>query len=256
MQDLRGRVAIVTGVSRRAGIGFAIAKSLAQAGAKLFLQSWSNFDATMPWGAEEKGVVSILDDLAQTGVEIGHLTADFSHPDSAQAIMDTAVQQFGHVDIVVANHAYSVDASLETVDAASFQQHLMVNAVGTFMLAQAHAKQHDGRKGGRFIMMSSGQGISPMEYNIAYAASKAAIEGMTLTLSAAMLKHNIMVNTIDPGATDTGWADADLYEAVRQAHPQKRWGTPEDAARLVTWLVSDEAAWITGQIIRSRGGLG
>lgn len=220
------------------------------------MHSWEKFDAEMPWGAEKDGVASLLEELGQMGVEIGHLSADFSNPESAQAIMDAAVKQFGYVDIVVANHAYSVDATLETIDALGFQKHLTVNAVGTFMLAQALARQADGRKGGRFIMMSSGQSISPMEYNIAYAASKAAIEGMTLTLSAALLKHKIMVNTIDPGATDTGWADGELYEAVRQAHPQKRWGTPDDAARLIRFLVSDEAEWITGQIIRSRGGLG
>lgn len=250
--SLKGRVAVVTGVSRRIGIGFAIAKRLAAAGADLFVQSWSPFDASMPWGADE--LDSVLGELRESG-RVEHLAADFFLPDTAQQVMDAAKETYGHVDILIANHAYSVDAHLHELTAETLDKHLSVNVRGTLLLAKAFAAQHDGRKGGRMVMMTSGQALSPMTETIAYAASKAAIQGITLTLSAELIKRGITVNTIDPGATDTGWANPELYEMVKKQQPLGRWGSPDDAARLIAWLCSDEGEWITGQVIHSRGGL-
>jgi 3-oxoacyl-[acyl-carrier protein] reductase len=250
--NLKGRVALITGVSRRKGIGFAIAKHLAAAGADLFVQSWSPFDEAMPWGADE--IEAILTELREVGT-VKHMAADFFLPDTAQHVVDAAQKVFGHVDILIANHAYSLDAHLHELNADILDRHLSVNVRGTLLLAKAFAAQHDGRNGGRVVMMTSGQAVSPMTETIAYAASKAAIQGITLTLSAELIKRGITVNTIDPGATDTGWASAEIYEQVKAVHPQGRWGNPDDAARLIAWLCSDEAQWITGQVIHSRGGL-
>ena len=102
--------------------------------------------------------------------------------------------------------------------------------------------------------MTSGQYLLPMPGELAYIASKGALHQLTSSLAAHLSARGITVNTIDPGATDTGWATPEVYEGVRAIHPQGRWGTPEDAARLISWLVTDDAAWITGQIIGSRGG--
>jgi 3-oxoacyl-[acyl-carrier protein] reductase len=250
--NLKGRVALVTGVSRRKGIGFAIARHLAAAGAEVFVQSWTAFDASMPWGADE--IDAVLAELREIG-RVEHLAADFLLPDTAQQVVESAQKTFGHIDILVANHAYSVDAHLHELTAETLDRHLSVNVRGTLLLAKAFAAQHDGRRGGRFLMMTSGQEISPMTETIAYAASKAAIQGITFTLSAELIKRGITVNTIDPGATDTGWANPELYEMVKNEQPLGRWGTPDDAARLIAWLCSDDAQWITGQVIHSRGGL-
>lgn len=250
--NLKGRTALVTGVSRRKGIGFAIARHLLQAGADVFIHSWSPFDAAMPWGADE--VTSLLAELREMG-SVEHLSADFLLPDTAQIVVDAAQQAYGHLDILIANHAYSLDSHLHELNAEHIDKHLLVNVRGTLLLAKAFAAQHDGRDGGRVIMMTSGQALSPMTESIAYAASKAAIQGITLTLSAALIKQKITVNTIDPGATDTGWANPELYETVKALQPLGRWGSPDDAARLISWLCSDDAQWITGQVIHSRGGL-
>ncbi|MEP0873542.1 SDR family oxidoreductase [Trichocoleus desertorum AS-A10] len=251
---LTGRVALVTGVSRRKGIGFAIAQQLAMLGADVFIHSFSPFDASQPWGADPDGISAIIEGLQQQGMRIAHAEADLLDCMAPQQLMNAAIQAFGHIDILIANHAYSTMGSLEELTAAEIDKHLQVNVRGTLLLVQAFAAQHDGRSGGRLVLLTSGQHLNPMPGELAYVASKGALHQLTLSLSAHLISRGITVNTVNPGATDTGYASAELYESIRIAHPQGRWGQPEDAARLVGWLVSDEAQWITGQVLNSTGG--
>ncbi|MBD1865516.1 MULTISPECIES: SDR family oxidoreductase [Trichocoleus] len=251
---LTGRVALVTGVSRRKGIGFAIAQQLAMLGADVFIHSFSPFDASQPWGADRDGISAIIKDLQQQGTHIAHAEADLLDCTAPQQLMNAAIQAFGHIDILIANHAYSTMGNLEELTAAEIDKHLQVNVRGTLLLVQAFAAQHDGRLGGRLVLLTSGQHLSPMPGELAYVASKGALHQLTLSLSAHLISRGITVNTVNPGATDTGYASAELYESIRAAHPQGRWGQPEDAARLIGWLVTDEAQWITGQVLNSTGG--
>ena len=251
---LRGRVAVVTGVSRRAGIGFATASRLAALGADLFLHSFAPFDAAQPWGADSAGIAPLLADLRSLGVKAEAVEADFADPDAPHAVMAAAVQAFGHVDILVANHAYSTLGTLEELTAAQIDAHLGVNVRGSLLLTQAFAAQHDGRAGGRVILMTSGQHLHPMPGELAYAASKGALHQLTASLAAHLAPRGITVNTVNPGATDTGYANEELRQAVIAAEPMGRWGRPEDAARLIGWLATDDACWVTGQIINSTGG--
>ena len=114
------------------------------------------------------------------------------------------------------------------------------------------ARHDDSRPGGRVVLMTSGQHLAPMGSEVAYAVSKGALQQATLTLADELVDRGITVNTVNPGPTDTGWGLADLDPAKRM--PFGRWGRPEDAARLVAWLCSDDASWITGQTINSEGG--
>ena len=137
--------------------------------------------------------------------------------------------------------------------------HWAVNTRASILLAQAFAAQHDdSRPGGRIVFMTSGQDLGPMTGEVAYAASKAALASITRTLADQLADRGITLNTVNPGPVDTGYAavadQPDLHEAVRRHFPQGRWGTPDDPARLIAWLVTDEAAWITGQVINSEGG--
>ena len=183
------------------------------------------------------------------------MQADFADPHAPSHVVAAAVRAFGHIDILVGNHAYSTSGTLEELTAEHIDAHLLINVRGSLLLVKEFAAQHENTKpGGRVILFTSGQHLQPMPSELAYIASKGALHQLTTSLAAHLAPRRITVNTIDPGATDTGWATPEMYEAVRASQPQGRWGTPEDAARLTSWLATDDAAWITGQIVNSRGG--
>lgn len=252
---LEGRIAVVTGVSRRAGIGYAVARDLLAAGASVLVHSWSPHDAEQPWGVDPAGDAGIVEALGGEGPRLRHVAADFADPQAPAQVLAAAVESFGAVDIVVANHARSSIQSLTEVTAAELDLTWAVNARASVLLAQAFAAAHDDKRtGGRIVLFTSGQHLAPMSQELPYAISKGAIHQMTLSLSDALIDRGITVNTINPGPVDTGWADPGLAERVGRALPAGRWGRPEDVVRLVRWLVSEDSQWITGQVINSEGG--
>jgi 3-oxoacyl-[acyl-carrier protein] reductase len=201
---LKGRVALITGVSRRGGIGFATAARLASLGADVFIHSCSQYDALQSWGADPGGVEPLIEQLRAHGGRVEHLEADFVVPAAAQRIVEAAVRAFGHIDILVANHAYSRMGALEDLDAHEIDVHLQVNVRASLLLIKEFAAQHDGRPGGRVVLLTSGQHLEPMPGELAYVASKGALHQLTLSLSAHLAPRGITVNTVNPGATDTG----------------------------------------------------
>lgn len=247
-------MALITGVSRRIGIGFAVANRLAQLGADLLIHAYAPYDAQQPWGADPNGPPALVEALRAHGRRVELVEADFADPDAPGRVMAAAVAAYEHVDILVANHAYSTMGALEEVTADQIDRHMAVNVRGSLLLVKEFAAQHDGRPGGRVVLMTSGQHLGPMPGELAYIASKGALHQLTLSLSAHLASRGITVNTVNPGATDTGWAPPEAVEAVRTRHPQGRWGEPDDAARLIAWLATDDARWITGQVINSNGG--
>jgi 3-oxoacyl-[acyl-carrier protein] reductase len=255
---LRGRAALVTGVSRRAGIGYAVARRLAALGASLFLHHYAPHDRDQPWGDDPGGTEAVLagvrSALAATDASIHHLELDLALPEAPARLIEAAAHAVGHLDILVCNHARSGDSPLGTLDAALLDAHWAVNTRSTILLTQAFAARHDGRPGGRVIFMTSGQDLGPMTGEIAYAASKGALASITKTLADQLADQQITLNAVNPGPVDTGYAPPEAHEAVRRHFPQQRWGVPDDPARLIAWLVTDEASWITGQVINSEGG--
>jgi 3-oxoacyl-[acyl-carrier protein] reductase len=255
---LRGRTALVTGVSRRAGIGYAVARRLAALGASLFLHHYAPHDRDQPWGEDAGGaqavVAGVRGALAAADASVHHLELDLALPEAPARLIDAAAGAFGHLDILVCNHARGGDAPLGALDAALLDAHWAVNTRSTILLTQAFAARHDGRPGGRVIFMTSGQDLGPMTGEVAYAASKGALASITKTLADQLADQRITLNAVNPGPVDTGYAPPEAHEAVRRHFPQQRWGVPDDPARLIAWLVTDEAAWITGQVINSEGG--
>jgi 3-oxoacyl-[acyl-carrier protein] reductase len=256
---LRGRAAVVTGVSRRAGIGYAIARRLASLGASLFLQHYAPHDAEQPWGADPDGpaalVAGVADALGDDGGRVHHMELDLAGPAAPALLIDAATAALGQLDILVCNHARSGgDGPLGSLDASMLDAHWAVNARSSILLAQAFAARHDGRAGGRIIFMTSGQNLGPMTGEVGYAASKGALASITLTLADHLADQGITVNTVNPGPVDTGYAPPEVHEAVRRRFPAGRWGSPDDPARLIAWLATDDAGWITGQIINTEGG--
>jgi 3-oxoacyl-[acyl-carrier protein] reductase len=249
------KVAIVTGVSRRIGIGAAIARALAEAGTTVFTTYYRPYDAGMVWGSKDSEAESILDELREMGVQASGVEADLADPAVPAWLIEQVRQTFGPIDILVNNATHDEEAVLEEMDADCLDRHYAVNVRGTLLLCREFARVHDGRPGGRIINMTSGNSFTPMPGNLPYAATKGAIESATLALSAALAPKKITVNAVDPGATDTGWMSDELRQELVEKTPLGRIGSPLDATRLIRFLASDEGEWITGQIIRSRGGL-
>lgn len=253
-RPLAGRVALVTGASRRNAIGAAVARRLAADGARLVIHSWSPHDAEQPWGADPGGAEALVEELHGTGAEAVHVSADFADPLAPREAVALAQSTYGHLDVLVANHARSSDHSLEALTAAEIDTTFAVNARASLLLAQAFAAQHDRRPGGRILLFTSGQYHGAMPGELPYVASKGALHQLTPSLALHLAPRGITVNCIDPGPNDTGYASQEDHDRVAAAVPGGRWGRPQDTARLVAWLVSDEADWITGQVIASDGG--
>lgn len=246
--SLSGRNALVTGVSRRAGIGYSIARLLGEAGAAVFVQGWTQHDAEQPWGSEPGGTQAVAADLGVSFAEV-----DFAEPAAPETVVAAAANALGPLDVLAVNHARRGHGRLAELTAAEIDAFLHENVRAALLLVHEFAARHDdSRAGGRVVLLTSGQHLAPMAGEVAYAVSKGALQQATLTLADELADRSITVNTVNPGPTDTGWGLASRDPA--RAMPSGRWGRPEDAARLVAWLCSDDAAWITGQTINSEGG--
>ncbi len=253
--DLRGRVAVVTGASRPRGIGAAVCRALAAGGADLFFTHWTPFDRTQPAGADEAFPAAFERELRGAGVRCASMALDLGATDAHLRLLDAVAGRLGPPAILVNNAAHSAPGGYAALDAAALDAHYAVNMRGAFLLSAEFARRWPGGAGGRIVFFTSGQSLHPMPDELAYAATKGAIEAFTRSLAAGVAGRGITVNAIDPGATDTGWMTEAIKEELLPRSPLCRLGQPEDAARLVAFLASDAAAWITGQIIHSRGGM-
>jgi 3-oxoacyl-[acyl-carrier protein] reductase len=250
---LARRTVVVTGVGRRAGIGFAIAQRLLADGANVVAHSWSEHDTRQPWGADP--IPAVVAELGGIGPRLRHIEADFADPTQPAAVLDYAVSEFGAIDALIANHARSSPGGLASVTAEDLDAAWAVNARAVVLLTQAYAAQHDDTRGhGRVVLFTSGQHIAPMSDELAYAISKGAVHQMTASLADALADRGITVNTINPGPVDTGWPSVELRERLRGAFPAGRWGRPSDIAAIVRWLLDPDSAWLTGQVIDAEGG--
>jgi 3-oxoacyl-[acyl-carrier protein] reductase len=247
------RIALITGASRRIGIGAATCRALAARGIDIFFTHYSPYDATMPWGVDTGHVAALEEEIRALGVRCFSMEADLTQRDSHLQILDAAEAALGQVSILVNNATYSVNGDYTQLDDAMLDAHYAVNIRGAFMLSVEFARRFTGEHG-RIINLTSGQGLGPMPDELAYASTKGAVEAFTVSLSGDVMSKGITVNAVDPGPTDTGWMDDDLRAFLLPRFPAGRIGQPEDAARLIAFLASEDAAWITGQIIHSNGG--
>jgi 3-oxoacyl-[acyl-carrier protein] reductase len=243
-----GRNALVTGVSRRSGIGFAVARRLLDGGARVFVQGWTPHDAAQPWGADAGGTESVAGELGVPFIE-----ADLGGSDAPARVVSAARAALGPIDVLIVNHARSGLGRLGELMVEEVDAFLHENVRASLLLVKEFAAQHDdSRVGGRVILFTSGQHLAPMSREVAYAVSKGALHQATRTLADELADCGITVNAVNPGPTDTGWGLGE--HDPRRVMPFGRWGEPDDAARLVAWLCSEDARWITGQVIDSEGG--
>jgi 3-oxoacyl-[acyl-carrier protein] reductase len=252
---LTGRTALVTGVSRRRGIGFAVAARLAGLGASVVVHHHTAHDVEQYGAADDvRDLLRELEQRLQPGARMADVSGDLGTDEGPRAVVEAAVASGGHLDVLVCNHAHSGHAvSLRTATAEAFDTHWRVNARASLLLTQSFAEQHDGRRGGRVVWMTSGQGQGPMSDNLAYAVSKAALEGATASVAADLAPANILLNTVNPGPVNTGYLD-DAPDDFLARFPAHRLGRPDDPARLIAWLASDEGDWMVGQVLHTEGG--
>ena len=253
--SLVGKRILVTGVSRPMGIGTAIARTLADAGAIVAAHGYASYDREMQYADKNRSLQEWQTELQKDGRQIHFLKpSDFSLPETPANVIAEASALCGGLDGMVLNHAYSVCKPIGEWTAEHIDLHLQVNVRAAMLLLQEFAAQLPVGTPGAVTLFTSGQARGPMTKEIAYAVSKDAIICLCRQSAAALARRGIRVNCVNPGPTDTGYLSGEAYKAVEQCFPAGRWGTPEDAARLVHFLQSDYASWITGEVISSEGG--
>ncbi|CAN5768306.1 SDR family oxidoreductase [soil metagenome] len=246
--------ALVTGVGRREGIGAAICTELATTGHNIAYSFWSPYDRAAPLGSEKNFGASFEDELRRLDVQAHGIEADLSSETEPAELMRKVRALLGDVTVLVNNAAVSEQGDIRQFDAGMMDRHYAVNVRGMVLLTQAYVDQYSGAFPGRVVNLTSGQSKGPMPDEVAYATSKGAVEAFTLTVYPTLARDGITINAINPGPTDSGWISEELRAELITQFPFGRIGTPQDVAKLVGFLVSDEGGWVTGQIIHSEGG--
>jgi 3-oxoacyl-[acyl-carrier protein] reductase len=231
-------VALVTGVSRAAGIGAAVATALACDGWQVAAAGWRSYDSRKPWGSD-------LEPMASYEVDLSDQYAPGNLVDRVTAAM-------GPLTALVLCHAEAVGSTIADTTVHDFDRHLAVNARATWLLVKAFAAQFHGAAGtGRIVAVSSDDAA----FHLPYGASKGAQERIVQAAAVELANLGITANVVDPGATDTGWMTPEVESAVRGGNLQPRVGQPGDCANLVRFLCSPEGQWVNGQRLRADGGV-
>jgi 3-oxoacyl-[acyl-carrier protein] reductase len=247
MSKLSGKVAVVTGASK--GIGAAIAKALAAEGASVVVN----------YASSKSGADAVVGIIEQAGGKAVSVQGDVSRPAEAKAIIETAIEAFGRLDILVNNSGVYEFSPLADITAAQFHKMFDINVLGVLLTTQAAAK-HLG-EGASVINIGSGVTSLLPPDSAVYTATKGAVDAITGVLAAELGARKIRVNSINPGIVETegthtqGFVGSDFETALVAQTPLGRVGQPEDIADIAVFLASDEARWLTGEKLVAGGGL-
>ena len=247
MSKLTGKVAVVTGASK--GIGAAIAKSLAAEGASVVVN----------YASSKAGADTVVAAITQAGGKAVAVGGDVSKAAEAQGIIDAAIKNYGRLDILVNNSGVYEFSPIEAVTEEQFHRIFNINVLGTILTTQAAVK-HLG-EGGSIINIGSGVSRITPPNSTVYTGTKGALDAITGVLAKELGPRKIRVNSINPGIVETegtvsaGFIGSDFEKDIIGRTPLGRAGKPGDIASVAVFLASDEAAWLTGELIIAGGGL-
>lgn len=243
--SLNGKVAIVSGASR--GIGKAIAMDLASSGASVACLATT-----------VAGAAAVAEELATSGGKAIGLECNIGDSASVEAAFSAVKEQFGEPQILVNNAGVTKDTLLLRMSEEDWDSVLNVNLKGTFLMCRAAAKTMMKARYGRIVNLSSIIGVGGGAGQANYSASKAGIIGLTKSIAKELGSRGVTCNAVAPGFIQTDMTESlpdEMREAVERNAPLGRLGTPEDIAHVVRFLVSDDASYVTGQVLVVDGGL-
>ncbi|MBS6600924.1 MAG: 3-oxoacyl-[acyl-carrier-protein] reductase [Clostridium sp.] len=243
---LKGKCAIVTGAAK--GIGKAIALKLASLGANIVLN----------YRSSEEKAIETENEIKALGVEVLRVKGDISNISDVENLINTAKENFGKIDIMVNNAGITKDTLILRMKEEDFDSVINVNLKGVFNCLKTITPVMVKQREGKIINLSSVVGLSGNAGQVNYAASKAGVIGMTKSLAKEVGARGITVNAVAPGFIETDMTEVlgdKFKEEAKKAIPLKRLGKPEDVANVVAFLASEDANYITGQVIQVDGGM-
>jgi 3-oxoacyl-[acyl-carrier protein] reductase len=247
MSTLTGKVAVVTGASK--GIGAAIATKLGAAGASVVVN----------YASDKAGAEKVVAAITAAGSKAVAVQGDVSKPADAQGIIDAAIANFGKLDVLVNNSGIYEFGALEAITPEHFHKQFDINVLGLLLVTQAAAR-HLG-KGGSVINIGSLVSRITPPASAVYSATKGAVDAITGVLSLELGPRGVRVNSLNPGLIDTegantaGFIGSDFHKDAVSKTPLGRTGQPNDIATAAVFLASDDAGWISGQLINATGGV-
>lgn len=266
MKPLNGKVGIVTGAGRLRGIGRASALALAELGADVVITGTGRDPATFPddeKAAGWKDIESTADQIRELGTRALPLVADATSAADAQRVADAAVREFGRIDFLVNNAAVGRGGDrvpITQLPEETWHRVLGVKLTGGFLMCRAVVPALIAHgEGGAIVNVSSVLGRRGEPNTAAYSAANAGLLGMTLSLAAELARHKIRVNAICPGLTATARMDVlgrgDAWQALLKTIPLQRAAEDDEVGRVIAWICSPAASYLTGQVINFDGGL-